>query len=120
MAIKISASNSNAFNIIEQSLSKLDKQFIDKFEVAEYVMEGMFKDIKLSISGFSNEMIILPKGFVIEEIQNTTYSIYEKDTDGVLNEKDKYQIMIQGTFEKQIYKLIYSNLFTINKTICFK
>jgi len=108
------------FYIIEQSLSKLDSQFIDEFEVAEYVMEGMFNDIKLSTSVFSNEMITLPKGFAIDEIQNTTYSKYEKDTDGAINENTKYQIMIQGAFDKQIYKLIYSNLFSINKTICFK
>lgn len=39
MAIKISASNSNSFNLIEQALSKLEKKFVDEFEIAEYVME---------------------------------------------------------------------------------
>ncbi|RHW53941.1 hypothetical protein DZC34_21800 [Clostridium botulinum] len=118
MNIKISASNSVLFLNIEEALSKFDNDFINKFKTAEYVMDG-FDDIQLVSESYFNEKIKLPKGFLIEEVKNSVYSEYEKDSEGNIKESQKYQITIQGVFKNQIYKLIYLNLSKINIKICF-
>lgn len=118
MNIKISASNSALFLNIEEALNKFDSDFINKFNTAEHVIDG-FDDIQLVSKNYFNEKIKLPKGFLIEEVKNSIYSEYEKDSEGNIKENQKYQITIQGIFKNQTYKLIYSNLPKINIKICF-
>lgn len=118
MGIKICATTLAAFSKIEELLGKFDNDFINKFDSAEYVVEG-FSDIELVSTHYFNDKIKLPKGFSIEEIENSTYSEYEKDSDSNIKEKSKYRIIIKGTFENQLFTLIYLNIINMNIKICF-
>ncbi len=97
MNIKISASNSVLFLNIEEALSKFDNDFINKFKTAEYVMDG-FDDIQLVSESYFNEKIKLPKGFLIEEVKNSVYSEYEKDSEGNIKEEPKISNNYTGNF----------------------
>lgn len=116
--IKICATKLDSFSKIEVALGKFDKGFINKFDTAEYAVEG-FKDIRLVSKDYFNEKIKLPKGFSIEQIENREYSEYEKDSDGNIKEKPKYKIIVKGTFEEQAFILIYLGIVNINITVGF-
>lgn len=118
MSIKISATKIDLFSKIEAALGKFDKDFINKFDTAEYAVEG-FGDIRLVSTHYFNEKIKLQKGFSIEEIENGEYSEYEKDSDGNIKEKPKYRITVRGTFENQTFILIYLNIVNINISVGF-
>ncbi|APH14787.1 MULTISPECIES: hypothetical protein [Clostridium] len=118
MSIKISATKVDLFSKIEVTLSKFDKDFIKKFDTAEYAVEG-FSDIQLVSTYHFNEKIKLPKGFSIEEIENREYSEYEKDFDGNIKENPKYRIIVKGTFENQTFILIYLNIVNMNISVGF-
>jgi hypothetical protein len=110
--MKITATNSTRFTKIEEILDKLKEDFTNKFESAEFVLEG-WDDIKLTSLNCFDEEIVLPKGFIIGQIQYHIYPEYKKDKDDMITEKQKYRIEIEGTLEDQKYKLIYNNLYTI-------
>ena len=120
MSMKICASNTTSFDKIKNALNRLDKDFMNKFETAEFVMDGYINDVMLVSRDAFVKTITLPKGFSIETIENSIYSEYEKNTEGSINEKVKYQVEILGIFENQKYKFIYTNLLKITTTICFK
>jgi hypothetical protein len=86
VSIKITATNLDKFSKIEEIINKIDENFIKNFEQAEYLLEGYGDNIKLTSLRYYNEEIKLPKGFIIETINNEEYSEYEKDSNGEIKE----------------------------------
>lgn len=113
MSIKITATSANKFTKIEESIKELGEVFINKFEKAEYVMEGFNNDIKLVANNCFEKIIEIPKEFIINDIIFKEYFIYEK-REQELEEVKKYSIEINGNLNKQQYLLVYIGLNKVN------
>lgn len=118
--MRISASSSKVFVKIEEELSKIDKEFTNKFASAEYVAEGYITDIKLTTNNEFSDKIVLPINFIITSVKFSDYILMNKNSDGESVEDTKYQIEIDGKIEAQGYKLIYTNLYKVYKEICYR
>ena len=110
MSIKITSTNSERFSKIEDALIKLSDNFINKFEQAEYLLEGFYEIKLVSNYFYGDDEISLPSGFIIKQVETKECPYYKKDKDDIIIEDKKYEIQIDGTLNEQKYNLVYKNL----------
>jgi hypothetical protein len=102
MSIKIIATNLKEFTELEKLKNEIGEDLIKKFEQIEYYVGN----IRLTTIHYFDNEINLPRGFVIERVNNNEYKEYEKDAEGNIIEKTKYTIEITGELEGKRLNII--------------